>query len=62
MVCALPIPTKQEVWTKIKKSPQAAWDTSIKTLGGVTDSVAALETPEFGSMWQRFANWIGERF
>lgn len=60
-VCALQIPTKQEVWTGIKKSPQAAWDTSIATLDSVTDSVKTIETPEFGGMWQRFTNWIGGR-
>lgn len=60
-VCALQIPTKQEVWVGIKQSPQTAWDTSIATLESVTDSVKTIETPEFGGMWQRFTNWIGER-
>tara|TARA_R110000796_G_scaffold14517_1_gene47423 strand:- start:5201 stop:5953 length:753 start_codon:yes stop_codon:yes gene_type:complete len=61
-VCALQVPTKQEVWLGIKKSPQIAWDTSITTLGSVTDSVKNIDTPEFGGMWQRFTNWIGGRF
>ena len=60
-VCALQIPTKQEVWSSIKQSPQTAWDASIATLGSVTDSVKAIETPEFGGMWQRFTKWIGGR-
>ncbi|MEP1839164.1 MULTISPECIES: hypothetical protein [Alphaproteobacteria] len=60
-VCAIQIPTKQEVWTSIKQSPQTAWDTSIATLDSVTDSVRTMETPEFGGMWQRFTNWIGGR-
>jgi hypothetical protein len=60
-VCALQIPTKQEVWAGIKLSPQIAWDTSIATLGSVTDSVKNIDTPEFGGMWQRFTNWIGGR-
>jgi hypothetical protein len=58
-VCALQIPTKQEVWVSIKQSPQTAWNTSIATLESVTDSVKTIETPEFGGMWQRFTNWIG---
>lgn len=60
-VCALQIPTKQEVWVGIKQSPQAAWDTSIATLESVNNSVKTIETPEFGGMWQRFMNWIGGR-
>ena len=60
-VCALQIPTREEVWGGIKQSPQVAWDTSIATLGSVNDSVKTIETPEFGSMWQRFTNWIGGR-
>lgn len=60
-VCALQIPTKQEVWVGIKQSPQTVWDTSIAMLGSVTDSVETIETPEFGGMWQRFSNWIGGR-
>lgn len=60
-VCALQIPTKQEVWTGIKQSTQTAWDTSIATLDSVTDSVKTIETPEFSGMWQRFTNWIGGR-
>ena len=61
-VCALQIPTKQEVWVGIKQSPQTVWDKSVATLESVTDSVKAIETPEFGGMWQRFSNWIGGRF
>jgi hypothetical protein len=61
-VCALQVPTKQEVWAGIKQSPQIAWDKSITTLGSVTDSVKNIDTPEFGGMWQRFTNWIGRRF
>ncbi|WP_303468686.1 MULTISPECIES: hypothetical protein [unclassified Marinovum] len=60
-VCALQIPTKQEVWNGIKQSPQTAWKMSIATLESVTDGVKTIETPEFGGMWQRFTNWIGGR-
>lgn len=60
-VCALQIPTKEEVWIGVKKSPQAAWNTSIATLESVADSVNALNTPDFGGMWQRFSHWTGER-
>lgn len=60
-VCALQVPTKQEVWAGIQQSPQSAWDTSIATLGSVTDSVKNIDAPEFGGMWQRFTDWIGGR-
>lgn len=58
-VCAMQIPTKQEVWVGIKQSPQVAWEKSIATLESVNSNVRALEAPEFGGMWKRFMNWIG---
>ncbi|WP_394155435.1 hypothetical protein [Loktanella salsilacus] len=57
-VCALQVPTKQEVWSSIKASPQVAWDASVSGLDSISNSVANLEAPDFGGMWGRFADWI----
>ena len=60
-ICALQVPTKEEVWAGIKKSPRTAWKASIDSLEGVSESVSAIEMPEFGGMWHRFTTWIGGR-
>tara|TARA_R110002049_G_scaffold140930_1_gene302266 strand:- start:1068 stop:1286 length:219 start_codon:yes stop_codon:yes gene_type:complete len=49
-ICALEVPTKEEVWAGIKKSPRTAWEASIDSLVGVSESVSAIEMPEFGGM------------
>ena len=61
-VCALQIPTGEEVWSSVKKSPQTAWNSSIATLGSVTDSVKSIEAPDFSGIWSSSINWIGDWF
>lgn len=60
-VCALKVPTKQEVWSSIKESPKEAWEGSISTLENAADGIRKIETPDFGGTWHRFASWIGDR-
>ncbi|MBO9429602.1 hypothetical protein [Sulfitobacter sp. R18_1] len=60
-VCALEVPTQQEVWSGIKKSPKEAWEGSISTLESIAGRMKKIETPDFGGAWHRFASWIGDR-
>ena len=57
-VCALQVPTKQEVWSSIKESPQTVWNASVDGLNSASNSVSNLEAPDFGGMWGRFTDWI----
>lgn len=60
-VCALQIPTKEEVWNSIKDSPKDVWEGSIVALENVADEVNKINTPDFGGTWHRFTTWIGGR-
>lgn len=60
-VCALQIPTKEEVWSSIKEAPKDVWEGSIVALEHVTEDVRKIEPPEFGGTWHRFTTWIGGR-
>ncbi|MGB5865038.1 MAG: hypothetical protein WBG95_12155 [Sulfitobacter sp.] len=58
VVCGLEVPSKEELWSTVQASPSAAWE-SAKS--GTSDSMAwvsALETPDFGGMFQRALNWF----
>jgi len=60
-VCAIELPTKEQLWQNFKDSPQTTWDASIAKIGDISDSVTTMEPPEFGGMWQRFMNWVTTR-
>ena len=42
-VCGMKIPTKEEVWQKIKDSPQTAWSSAIAAYDGALESVPSWE-------------------
>ncbi len=60
-VCALQIPTKEEVWSRIKESPNDVWEGSIAALANVADEVKKIEPPDFGGTWHHFTTWMGGR-
>ncbi|GGA24439.1 hypothetical protein [Neptunicoccus cionae] len=60
-ICAMKIPTKQEIWESVKGSPNAAWQSSREKLLEVSDDLKSVEMPTFSRMWKRFAGLIGAR-
>jgi hypothetical protein len=60
--CGIAVPTKDEIWTLVKQSPGAAWSTSVESLSAVSDSVLNIETPDFGSAWQRLVQYFDHWF
>ena len=49
-VCGLQVPTKDEIWSAIKASPSAAWETTTSAASGTVDWAKDLEMPDFGGV------------
>ena len=62
MVCGLQIPSQAELWSAVKESPGAAWDSAVATTTGATDWASSIEKPNFDGGWQRAVAAIGEWF
>ncbi|PLS20297.1 hypothetical protein [Neptunicoccus cionae] len=60
-ICAMKIPTKQEVWESVKNSPKAAWHTSREKLLEVSGDLKSIEMPNFKGIWKHFSGLIGGR-
>jgi myosin heavy subunit len=61
-VCGLEfeLPTKQEIWDKVKGSPGAAWELSANALEGTSDWARELEAPDFSGLWQGIVRWFSD--
>jgi len=57
-VCGLQVPTRQEIWTAIKASPQAVWRHSVEAAGGVSVWAEDFEPPNFGGYWELILNLL----
>lgn len=59
-VCGLKVdvPTKQEIWDKVKGSPEAAWDLAADSLEGTSDWAQELDAPDFSGFREATVRWF----
>ncbi len=60
-VCGLQIPTREEIWAKIKSSPGAIWDETKQALKSSGAAISNLPTPNFSGIWQSALGGVGRR-
>lgn len=56
-VCGLKVPTRQELWSMVRNSPQATWDAAVGAYDSSSEWVAGLEAPDFSGAWSRMVKW-----
>lgn len=61
-VCGLQVPTRQELWEKVKSSPSAAWDLATKALQTSGATLSELPKPDFSGTWQSVLSWFNGWF
>ncbi|RFP87775.1 hypothetical protein DZK27_10490 [Rhodobacteraceae bacterium 63075] len=61
-VCGLQVPTKEEIWERIKSSPSDVWDKVIELYEGTVIKLPDLEMPDFDGIWHvvvdRMSRWL----
>lgn len=62
MVCGLQVPTKEEIWSAIKSSPGAVWDSTVQSAQDAGAWAASLERPDFSGVWNRMIGSISDWF
>lgn len=56
------VPTKEEIWQKIKNSPSTVWIAATGALSEAGASISSLQAPDFESAWIGTLDWVRDWF